>query len=226
MLDYDLSFLQSVLNWAVNAGWLDRNPLRGFRVEREESPQRPILTAPQYESLLQAADQVSPVFRLALVVTHETGHRIGAVRLLRWSDIDFDQGTAHWRGQNDKRRYDHTTPLTMTALDALQEARRAQATIGDAWVFPTAGDLSKPVSRHLLRDWWQRAEGAAGLAPEPRRGWHSLRRKFATEMKHTPLKDLCALGGWKDHQTLLTCYQRPDAVTMRAALEQRMRLQG
>ena len=67
---------------------------------------------------------------------------------------------------------------------------------------------------------------AEGLEPKPGRGWHSLRRQFATELKHTPLKDLCALGGWKDYQTLLTCYQHPDAVTMRAALEQWMRLQG
>ena len=43
-------------------------------------------------------------------------------------------------------------------------------------------------------------------------------------MKHTPLKDLCALGGWKDHQTLLTCYQRADEVTMRQALASRLRL--
>jgi integrase len=195
MLDYDVKFLQTVLNCAVNAGWLDRNSLKGFRVHREETPQRPILTAPQYESLLRAADQVSLQFRFALVVAHETGDRIGAVRLLKWSDINFEQGTARWRGDNDKRRYDHTTPLTSVALDALQEARKAQATIGDTWVFPAPGDPFRPVSRHLLRDWWQRVEMAAGLAAEPRRGWHSLRRKFATEMKQTPLKDLARWVG-------------------------------
>jgi serine/threonine protein kinase len=95
-----------------------------------------------------------------------------------------------------------------------------------AWVFPAPANASQAVSRHLLCDWWPRAEAAAGLASEARRGRHSLRRQFATEMKHTPLKDLCALGGCEDHQAPLTCNQRPDAVTMRAALERRMRLQG
>jgi hypothetical protein len=52
---------------------------------------------------------------------------------------------------------------------------------------------------------WNEAEGG------------SLRRKFATEMKATSLKDLCALGGWKDHDTILKCYQQPDAETMRGA---------
>lgn len=66
----------------------------------------------------------------------------------------------------------------------------------------------------------------AGLSKEPGRGWHSLRRKFATELKHTPLKDLCALGGWKDPNTILKCYQRPDEGTMRQALASRMRLQA
>jgi len=66
----------------------------------------------------------------------------------------------------------------------------------------------------------------AKLPPERGRGWHSLRRKFATELKHAPLKDLCALGGWKDAQTILKCYQQADPVTMRRALETRQPLDG
>ncbi len=61
---------------------------------------------------------------------------------------------------------------------------------------------------------------------EPGLGWHSLRRKFATELKHTPLKDLCYLGGWKEPQTILKCYQRPDESTMREALEVRKPLKA
>ena len=57
-------------------------------------------------------------------------------------------------------------------------------------------------------------------------GRHSLRRKFATELKHTPLKDLCYLGGWKEPQTVLKCYQRPDESTMREALEGRKPLKA
>jgi hypothetical protein len=53
------------------------------------------------------------------------------------------------------------------------------------------------------------------------RGWHSLRRKFATEMKHAPLKDLAYLGGWKSVATVVDIYQRPDVVTMQRALAAR-----
>ena len=63
-----------------------------------------------------------------------------------------------------------------------------------------------------------------GLARVHLHGWHSLRRQFATELKTIPLPDLAELGGWKDTRTILTCYQRPDAVTMRKALDERERL--
>jgi len=69
-------------------------------------------------------------------------------------------------------------------------------------------------------------ETAAKLPREQGRGWHSLRRKFATELKHVPLKDLAYLGGWKDHQTILTSYQRPDAETMQEALKTRTALRA
>ncbi len=67
-----------------------------------------------------------------------------------------------------------------------------------------------PLPRSLAADGRRRARGGfrirgeapAGLAHEAGLGWHSLRRKFATDMKHVPLVDLCYLGGWKDPQTV------------------------
>ena len=75
-------------------------------------------------------------------------------------------------------------------------------------------------------NWWDRTETAAGIARVPGRGWHSLRRKFATELKGASLNDLCALGGWKDHNTILKCYQQPDPEAMRVALENRSTLRN
>ena len=77
-----------------------------------------------------------------------------------------------------------------------------------------------------MQNWMEVARERAGLRAVPRLGWHALRRKFATELKHTPLKDLCELGGWKTAETVLTCYQRPDEATMRKALEERRALAG
>ena len=45
--------------------------------------------------------------------------------------------------------------------------------------------------------------------------WHSLRRKWATERKRYPVKDVAAAGGWRDEGTLLKSYQQADAETVR-----------
>jgi hypothetical protein len=45
-------------------------------------------------------------------------------------------------------------------------------------------------------------------------------------MKSAPLKDFCALGGWKSPQTVLMCYQRADSATMQQALAARRRLEA
>ena len=229
MITYDLKFLQAVLNWATTARdergslLLAQNPLKRLPWPKEQSPRRPILTDAQYRKLLAVSVQVSPLFGLALTLAHETGHRIGAIRLLRWSDVLFDRTKVRWRGEQDKIGLEQEVEVSRKALRALKQARRDRPAIGEVWVFPSPEDPTQPCSRHLVRDWWERGEALAGLAHEAGLGWHSLRRKFATDLKHVPLVDLCYLGGWKDPQTILRCYQRPDERTMRQALANRGR---
>lgn len=201
-LAYDLAFVRAVFNWAVGAGLLDRNPWQGFTPDLgKHTPRRPAPTADLYEALLSVADHVAPGFKLALVLAYETGHRIGAIRQLHWSDVDFERDVIRWRVQHDKIGLEHETPMSPAARAALWAARKDQPAIGDRWIFPAPRNPEVPVSRFLVDAWWDRAERLAKLAPEPGRGWHSCRRTFATELKAAPLKDLCALGGWKDPQT-------------------------
>lgn len=227
VLAYDLAFVRAVFNWGVGADLIDRNPWRGFKPELPKyTPRRPILTADQYDALLKVGDQVAPGFKLALILAYETGHRIGAIRHLRWSDLDFERQVIRWRVQNDKIGLGHETPMSKAARSALLAARQQEAAIGDRWVFPAPKDAEAPVSALLVQTWWDTAERLAELPKERGRGWHSCRRTFATELKGVPLKDLCALGGWKDPNTVLRCYQREDPVTMRRALEGRQRLEA
>ena len=43
---------------------------------------------------------------------------------------------------------------------------------------------------------------------------------------HEPLKVLCKLGGWRDTETVLNCYQQPGEQSMRDALEFARRIAG
>jgi integrase len=80
-----------------------------------------IIVCHRYENNMR--DHQTPGLRLALVLARETGHRLGAVISLRWSDIDVERRVVHWRDQIDKIGFDHETPLTSTAIAVLQRAR-------------------------------------------------------------------------------------------------------
>ena len=231
-VERDLRFLLAVLNWAARSRdedgrlLLDSNPLKGLKVPMEKNPNRVTLTQTEYEAVLRVSAEMDWRFRVALVIAHETGHRIGAIRQLRWSDIDMQAKTVRWRGEHEKTGYEHRTPLTAEALGVLEEARMRNPGIGDAPLLPAAKKRSLSVSRARARAWWDKAQKLAALEPRRGRGWHSLRRKFASDLMDQPLKVLCELGGWKTAHTVLQCYQRPDEDRLRKALEGRREIRA
>ena len=226
-IQQDLKLLIAVLNWAAKSRdeegrlLLDSNPLRGLKAPTEKNPTRVVLTQEEYEALLKASASMDWRFRVALVIAHETGHRIGAVRQLGWSDIDMEARIIRWRAENEKTGYEHRTPVTAEVLAVLEEARTRNPRTGNAPVLPAPKDPSRCLDRSRVRVWWQKAERLARLEPKRGRGWHSLRRKFASDLMDQPLKVLCELGGWKTAQTVLQCYQRADQDRLREALEAR-----
>ena len=228
-IEWDLTFLMTVLNWAARSRdehgrlLLDSNPLKGLRKPKEKNPNRVVLSEDEYRAMLGVSRQVGWRFHVALVLAHETGHRIGAIRSLRWGDIDIEGREVRWRAEHEKTGYEHVTPLTAEAVAALEVARRMGTGTGEAPVLPSSSDATRCMSRVCAFQWWKRGETLAGLDPRRGRGWHSLRRKFASDLMDLPLKVLCELGGWKKAQTVLRCYQQPSAVQLRKALDNRRR---
>ena len=231
-VEYDLKLLIAIFNWAAKSRdergrlLLDRNPLRGLRTPKEKNPRRVVLAEDEYQALLKVSRKVDWRFHVALVLAHETGHRIGAIRKLRWTDIELDAGMIRWRAEYEKTGYEHTTPVTAEALAALADAREMKVGGGDAHVLPSPGNPSVCLGSSRARSWWAKAQRLAGLEPKRGRGWHSLRRKFATDLMDQPLKVLCELGGWKTAKTVLRCYQRADEGQLRKALDARRRAHG
>jgi integrase len=220
-IEADLLTLQWALNWGVrerrSSGrrLIQENPLHGIRLPRERNPRRPVMRHDVYLKLLKVAGEVHPLLKLALVVAEGTGRRISAWRNLRWDDVDFQVGEIRWRAQFDKSGFEDVRPMSDAVKDALREARKAQRAIGPAPVFPAPKDPTRPCDRHLLDNWLRRAFPKAGLKQEPGGLWHTLRRKWATERKGYPVKDVAAAGGWRDERTILTSYQQADAATVK-----------
>lgn len=220
-IEADLVALKTVLRWAQGERksdgrpLLSEDPLAGVRLPRSKNPRRPVMTHDEYLALLTVAPTVDPRLPLALVVAEGTGRRISAIRALRWSDIDLRHETIRWRAATDKRGYEQVVPISPPVREALLVCQRGQGSIGDTPVFPSPQDAKRPCSRHLLDAWLRRAYRRAKLTPQPGGLWHPLRRKWATERKDYPVKDVAVAGGWRDERTMMSSYMQADPETVR-----------
>ena len=97
-------------------------------------------------------------------------HRIGAIRKLRWSDIDRERGVIRWRAENEKSGYEHTTPVTPEAVAVLEVARRRNPGTGEAPVLPATKDPSACMSRSLARNLVEQSPEARGTDTQARPG--------------------------------------------------------
>jgi integrase len=223
-IEQDCNLLLAILNWGTRAGdgrggyLVDRNPLSGLEVPREESPKRAILSVEQFEAIRNAARTHSPRMECFVLLAWFTGHRAASIRQLRWSDVDFEKGTIHWRGELDKIEYDHKNPLHPEALAALKQERNRSSAIGDAWIFPAARKPMRALSGDAVFNLWKRFAKVAGIKSGERYGWHSSRRAFANTLRNVPLRDLKDLGGWKTERTVVSVYQQPSHDAQRVAL--------
>jgi len=75
-----------------------------------------------------------------------------------------------------------------------------------------------------IEHWWKPTESLGDVPHVWGLGLYSRRRKFATELRHLPMKALQQLGGWKDHNAILKAYQHPDMEAMREGLNRRLHL--
>jgi integrase len=195
------------------------------KIPSEKNPQRPMATWERFDATRRAiqtlaaeakhaSDRLSWVrVEFALVLMEATGRRRGSIRQLAWKDVDFTHREIHWRAETDKKGREWITPVPGALLEEMENFRQ-QLGLLSPWVFPAPRNPSKPVNGNWLSKRIRRAEQKAKL-PKLRGGLcHPYRRKWATERKHFPLKDVAAAGGWKNVNTLLTCYQHEDRETM------------
>lgn len=82
----------------------------------------------------------------------------------------------------------------------------------------------KPLSADSIRKRLLEAEGRAKQPKLVRGLWHPYRRKWASERRHLPVKDVMEAGGWDDFQTFLNCYTITTPATVASVIDSPMRL--
>jgi hypothetical protein len=74
------------------------------------------------------------------------------------------------------------------------------------------------MSRFQINRWWGELERRGGVTHRAGLGWHSLRRRFVTDLRAAPLVDLCRASGWRSPQMVLTVYAQPEDEAVRSLL--------
>ena len=167
-LNNEIRLLRHMINYSVKAGYVERNPLQGVQLLREDNIRQSLITEEQLSTLLKVADSD---LRPILLVAYDTGMRRGELLRLRWEQVDLRVGTIVIG--KTKTGYPRTVYLTDRAKTELAALRHTES----VYVFanPKTGrpwyDLKKK---------WQRARKAAGLAGV---WFHDTRRSFITNAR-------------------------------------------
>ena len=231
----DLVAVRTMLNWGTRQRssqgrpLLEYNPLRGVKFPAEKNPSRPVETYDRYLKLMEVAGQVDWRLPAALTLAESAGQRISSILNLQRGDIDFDRpphGRIRFRAEHQKTGYEHWVPLTKEASAIVAAHLRRLPEVPPHWMFPRQREPSNPVDVSLMSKLLRVAYERAGLQPPNGGLWHPWRRKWATERKNMPLKDVAQAGGWRDPITLIKCYQQPDEATLTRVVLEAPKLSG
>lgn len=114
-------------------------------------------------------------------------------------------------GYTGERTREHPQPLE--ALTFGEAASESGFSAGHLGRLVREGTIPN-VGRKGASKWLRKAEELAAVEPMKGSLWQAYRRKWATERKHLPDRDVAAAGGWKDTRALKTAYQQVDLATV------------
>lgn len=197
-----LNVLRSFYRFLLKAGYIVSNPMRGIKGPKEEKPLPAFLTAGKMEQILSAecdeTDFVQVRDRLIVDMLYQTGIRCAELCGLRRGDVSLVSCQLRVIGKGDKERIVPFGATLSAGIEMYQGLLAAIETESEAFFVNERG---KPLTERKVYSIVRQAlEGVEGLA---RRGPHTLRHTFATEMLNGGA-DLRALQELMGHSSLST----------------------
>jgi integrase len=167
--------LVSVLDWAVEAGHLDKAPTTGLVLPPVVEAHRDTLGDAQVSGLLAAAEAHSTDAHLLIALAVLAGLRASEVLAVQWQDLDLEAKTLRVRSRGafvTKNGKSRVIPIGERLLAILVGHRQDEGFV----VRPEAASR-KGAPRWTFRKTFAAVLVAAGLDDLP---FHGLRRTFAT----------------------------------------------
>lgn len=214
----------TVLQEAVERGYLEKNPAHGVRIrEADMKKERRFYSAMEMRTLLAALAEPCRAVVLTAILT---GLRIGEILALRWKRVDLLRGTMQVAetysdgefGTPKTKSSNRVIPIS-SVLRAELEARRARSktTEPDELVFQTPAGT--PLNAKNLYN--RELAPACDRIELPRVSWHSFRHAHATllgEVGGSP-KTAQALLGHSDLETTFNTYTHAVPDSQKIAVE-------
>ena len=172
-----LSGCRSFYQWLLRHGRIVANPAAGVRAPRAPRKLPQVLDVDEAVALVAVPTDVPLGLRdrALLELFYSSGLRLSELRLLRWRDLDIDQGLVTVLGKGSRQR---TVPVGSHACKALAEWRGETGAGQDAPVFPGRGGA--PISARAVQLRLRELARRQGLFKRVHP--HLLRHSFASHM--------------------------------------------
>lgn len=208
-INFELSAIRTLLNVAIEWGYLKVNPMRSVkRLKADQTGLPRFLTDKECARLLKASpEELYPIFYTFL----NTGIRKGELENLKWSDVDLGRKKIAIRRKDDWRPKsgEREVPLNPAMVELLQNLKKRNDTaLKSVYVFPHAdgGKLRVKLREKLIT-----------IAEKARikdlTKLHTLRHTFASQliMKGVDLATMKDLLGHTDIQmTMIYAHLAPE----------------
>ncbi|MFO0918108.1 MAG: tyrosine-type recombinase/integrase [Planctomycetaceae bacterium] len=196
-----LVLLRSVVLYAYSRQIIDRDSLKGYKLQKPKPTPQPCWKPDQADVIVEAAPET---YRPFLLFLRDTGCRVGEAKFLTWDDVDLDEKVVHIRekkGWKPKTGDQWIIPLSVRLQNLLAGLPHASE-----WVFTAPVTAQHPAPDRQISE--RRAlQGLKRVLTklDLRGHLHTFRHTFVSELLrtgHTPEPVVRSIVGHVDEETL------------------------
>jgi integrase/recombinase XerD len=197
-IGHRIRFIQSFFRWAIDEGYVSKNPAARLREPKLGTRIPKFLTDEDIEILREAC--ISPLEHALVEFLFTTGCRIGEIAILNKSALDMQNGSVIVHGKGDKEREVYFNTKCRIWLKKYLEWRSKDARDNDPALFVTERSphrMSIAQIRYIIKRISARAGIEANVYP------HRLRHSYATHLLNNgaPMEAIQQLMGHQKAET-------------------------